>query len=104
MHKRLFTFVLLFMLFFGLGIGSKLGFQPRTSFVTATLPETDSILPLLLNPDLNIETNNWVPQMTNEGFELISNPLADLNFNQAIDKAIAPSLLPDIGSDILSQE
>ena len=93
MHKRLFTFVLLFLLFFGLGIGSKFGSNPTTGFPTAALPTTDSMLQLLLNPDLNLETNKWV--------ELTSNPIANLDFNQEIDKEIAPSLLPDSLSDIL---
>lgn len=104
MHKRVFTFVLLFMLFFGLAIGSKLGYNPTTSLTTATLPDTDSLVQLLLNPNLTPETNNPMAQLTNEWFEIASNPLANLDFNNEIDKAIAPSLLPDIVSDILSWE
>ena len=104
MHKRVFTFVLLFMLFFGLAIGSKLGFHTRSSFVTATLPGKDYMVQLLLNQNLTLETNNPMAQLTNEWVELTSNPLANLDFNKEIDKAIARSLLPDIGSDILSWE
>ncbi len=94
MHKRVFNFVLLFLLFFGLAIGSKFGFNPTADIATATLPTTDAMVQLLLNPDLNLETNNW--------FEQNSNPLVNLDFHQEIDKAIAPSLLPDMLSDILS--
>ncbi|GET41192.1 hypothetical protein [Microseira wollei] len=92
MHKRVFTFVLLFLLFFGLAIGNNLGSNPTTVFPTAALPTTDSMLQLLLNKNFNLEINKWV--------ELTSNPLANLDFNQEIDKAIALSLLPDSLSDI----
>lgn len=103
MHKRVLTFVLLFMLCFGLAIGTKLGSKPTTSFAIATVPDTDSMIQLLLNPDLALETNNPIAQLTNEWVELTANPLANIDFNQEIDKAIAPSLLPDIFSDILSK-